>query len=107
MVADFSYAGNDCILESGRFLVFRQLRGVRSNPCETEHIHTGHIRIQFIEGAGADQGIKPLARADLKMKLAMRAYLQILVELLVEDHGAALGALGPKTLGDFTLSGFT
>src|SRR5213593_4082736 len=47
-----------------------------------------------------------LAGADAKMVLAMGADFEVLVQLLVEDHGAALGALGPEALGDFALLGF-
>ena len=44
-----------------------------------------------------------LARADGKMMLAMAANFQVFVELLVENHRAALRAFGPKTLGDLAL----
>src|SRR5581483_1360524 len=46
------------------------------------------------------------ARTEREMILAMRANFQVLVQLLVENHGAASLALGPKPLGNFALLGF-
>ena len=46
------------------------------------------------------------ARADLEMVTAVGADLEILVELLVENHVGAFGALGPKAFGNVALAGF-
>src|SRR2546422_404772 len=49
-----------------------------------------------------------LAGADAEVVLAFGADLQVLVQLLVKKHRAALrvGALGPEALGDVAFSGF-
>ena len=48
-----------------------------------------------------------LAGADGKMMLAVRTDFQVLVQLLVENHRAALRALRPQALGNVALAGFT
>src|SRR5215210_7032555 len=57
--------------------------------------------IHLFKGAGLDEGVNAFARADGKMMLAFGAYLGVFIEFLVEDHGGAFRALGPKALGDF------
>src|ERR1051326_5527658 len=48
-----------------------------------------------------------LTRPNPEVMVAFGAYLQILIQLLVEDHGVAFGvrALGPEPLRNFTLAG--
>src|SRR5206468_378872 len=75
---------------------------------ELEHVHTGHFGVHFLEGTGFDQRMDALASTDAKMMLALGADLEVFVQFLVENHGAAFGvrALGPETLRDFAFARF-
>jgi hypothetical protein len=52
-----------------------------------------------------DQRMNALAGADGEMMFALEANLQILVQLLVEHHGPAFRAFGPKPFGNLALLG--
>ena len=95
MLPDFADAGNHRILETGRLLILLELGGIRSGASEAQHVNTDHVSIHFFKGAGFDQGMNSLARADWEMMLAMGADLEVFVQFLVENHGAALGTFGP------------
>src|SRR5579862_6615548 len=71
-----------------------------------KQVDAGHVRVHLFEGAGFDQGMNPLTRTDGEVMLAMSAYLEVLIQFLVENHGAAFRALGPKPLGDLALFRF-
>jgi len=99
VVADLAEAGHNGVLERGVFLVGVELGFIGRSALEIEDVHAGHARVHFLERAGLDERMNPLARADGEMMVALRADFQVLVQLPVENHRPARRTFRPKTLG--------
>ena len=106
MFADVAQAGDDGVFEASFLLVLLELRFIGGDAGELQNVHAGHFGIHFFESAGFDERMNAFPRADAEMMLAMGANLEVFVEFLVEDHGAAFRTFGPQAFGNFPFLGF-
>ena len=106
MGPDAAHAGDHGVLEHGHLLpVGGQLGLVAGGPGELQHVDALHEGVHLLERAGLHQGVDALPGPDLEVIGALRADLEVGIEVLVVDQFIALGALGPKALRDVPLLG--
>ena len=106
MFANLANAGQDGVFQAGRCLMGLNALGVGGFVNEFERINARHLGVHFLKRARFDERMDAFTRTDGKVKFALRADLQVCVQFLVENHGFALRALGPKPLGNVPLFGF-
>src|SRR5690606_3121752 len=72
---------------------------------EPEHVGRGQLAADLAQRARVEEGLEPGTRPDRAVEAALRADLQVLLQLGAVQDGAAAVALFPQALGHAALAG--
>jgi hypothetical protein len=96
---DFALGDQHRILFAGRLLCGLHAFGIFLLVAELQRVHDrlGHLHLG--EHAAVEQRAEPFAGGDRHVVIAVRADVQVVSKLAVEQHRPAFGALGPQVFG--------
>ena len=104
---DLAFTGDDGVLEPGLFPVGLKALLVSRDPAELEGVDRKHPSIMLFESSRIGEALDALPCAQREMVFALRAHLEVLLELDLGHHLPAARAFGPKALRNIALAART
>jgi hypothetical protein len=83
----------------GLFLRLGQPLGIAARVLELERVERQHFRADLEAAVGVEQRVEARARAEALVVPALRAHVEVLLEVGAVEHGIARRAFGPQALG--------